>query len=147
MRRTPAVEVGARRARSIRRRPMRGDDDGYSVLEAAIVLPVVLVLTMLVIQYSLLWHARHVAQAAAQDGLRAARVFGATTAAGQTAAAGYLQQVAPNLLTRARVDSTSTPALVTVRVRADVLSLLSFGSFTVDEIATGPRERFVAPAG
>jgi hypothetical protein len=48
------------------------------VLEAVIVLPAMIVLAMLVIQYALLWHGRHVAQAAAQTGLRVARGFEAT---------------------------------------------------------------------
>jgi Flp pilus assembly protein TadG len=117
------------------------------VLEAAIVLPVIIVLTVLVIQYALLWHGRHVAQAAAQDGLQAASAYSAAPAAGQTAAAAYLAQVAPRLLHSPGVTVSATATTVTVTVHAEVMSLLAFGRFGVTEHAAGPRELFVTPAG
>jgi Flp pilus assembly protein TadG len=120
-------------------------DDGYSVVEATITLPIVIVLTMLVVQYALLWHGRNVAEAAAQDGLRRARAYQATAAMGKQAALDYLSQVAPKLLTSKHVDAARTASTVTVRVRAHVSTILGFGSFTVDESAAGPVERFVAP--
>ena len=126
----------------VRRRTAR--DGGYSVVEAAITLPVMLVLIMLVIQYALLWHGRHVAEAAARDGLRAARAWEATPAAARREASDYLRQVAPNLLRNRAVVVTATATDVRVEVRADVLPLLSFGSFPVHEAASGPRERFTA---
>ena len=115
------------------------------MLEAAIVLPVMIVLTMLVVQYALVWHGRHVAEAAAQDGLRAATAYQSTPTAGQTAAAQYLAQVAPHLLQHPNVTTSGTATTVTVTVHADVLSLLAFGRFSVTEHAAGPREQFVAP--
>ena len=124
------------------RRHTRGDG-GYSVLEAAITLPVMLVLIMLVIQYALLWHGRHVAEAAARDGLRAARAWQATPADGEREGSTYMRQVAPNLLQHRHVVVTATADDVRVEVSAEVLPLLSFGSFPVREAASGPRERFI----
>jgi hypothetical protein len=115
------------------------------VLEAAIVLPVIVFLTMLVIQYALLWHGRHVAEAAAREGLRAAGAYRSTPSTGQAAAADYLRQVAPNLLQRPSVTVSGAAASVTVSVHADVLSLLGFAQLSVSETATGPVEQFVAP--
>jgi Flp pilus assembly protein TadG len=123
----------------------RRDDDGSAVLETAIVLPAMILLTMLVIQYALVWHARHVAQAAAQEGLRAASSYQVTPADGRTAALTYLRNVAPHLLTSPDVHTTSTGTTMTVTIHADALPLLSFGRFPLTEHATGPRERFVAP--
>jgi hypothetical protein len=120
-------------------------DGGYSVLEAVIVLPAMILFAMLVIQYALLWHGRHVAQAAAQSGLRVARGFEAAPQAGDTAARNYLADVAPNLLQAPTVRTTQTATTTTVTVQAKVLSLMSFGDFSVTQVASGPRELFVTP--
>jgi Flp pilus assembly protein TadG len=129
--------------RHVRRGAGRGRDDGYSLVEAVITLPVMIVLTMFVVQYALLWHGRNVAEAAAQDGLRTARSYQGTAALGQRAALDYLKQVAPKLLTSPRVQVDRTPTTVTVHVRAHVLSLLGFARLDVTEAASGPVERFV----
>ena len=134
---------GAGRGRAVRRGRLRCDA-GYSVLETAITFPVLLLLVMLVVQYALLWHGRHVAEAAAQGGLRSARTFGATAGLGERDALSYLRQVAPHLLNRPEVQVDRTPTTVTVRVRAQVLSIVPLG-LTVEETAAGPVERFVGP--
>jgi len=128
---------------SVRRR-VHGER-GYSIVEAVITVPVMLGLTMLVVQSALLWHGRHVAEAAAQDGLRAARGFGATAAMGERDATDYLGQVAPRLLLQPSVEADRTATVVTVRVRARVLSVVPFGGFDIEETVAGPVERFVGP--
>jgi Flp pilus assembly protein TadG len=135
------ISQGKRRCCTSHRRARA--DDGYSVVEASITLPVLILLTMLVVQWALVWHGRHVAEAAAHDGLRAARGYQATAASGQNAAEDYLQAVAPRLLTSPRVDVTRTAVTVTVRVHANVLSVLPGNGFGVDETASAPVERFV----
>jgi Flp pilus assembly protein TadG len=133
-----------------RRRAAQGDA-GYSIVEAAIVLPVVVLLSMLVVQWALIWHGRHVAEAAAQTGLRTARGYQATAGAGEQAATGYLSAVAPNLLTAPSVEVTRTPTTATVRVHARVLAVIPglsavvSGGVDIEETASGPIERFVAP--
>jgi Flp pilus assembly protein TadG len=111
-------------------------------VEAAITVPVLILLTMLVVQWALIWHGRHVAEAAAQDGLRTARGYQSTAASGRAAAESYLQAVAPRLLTSPRVDVSRTTTTVVVRVHAGVLSVLPGGTFDVQESASGPVERF-----
>ncbi len=137
---------GIRRTAGRRRGPVaaRSNVAGYSTIESAVTIPVVILFTMLVVQYALLWHGRHVAAAAAQDGLRAARAYQASAADGQAAATGYLTQVAPNLLRAPQVLSSRGAASVVVQVRAGVLSVVPFGQFEVSSTATGPVERFVA---
>lgn len=139
-------DVGAP-SRGLVRRALdrRRADDGYTVLEAALVLPVMVFLTMLVIQYALLWHGRHVAEAAAREGLQAASAYRSTPAAGQSAAAEYLHKVAPHLLQRPSVTASGAAGSVTVSVHAVVPSLLGFAQLSVTETATGPVERFAAP--
>ena len=122
---------------------LRGEA-GYSVVEVAITFPVLLLLVMLVVQFALLWHARHVAEAAAQAGLRSARGYTSTAELGQSDARSYLTQVAPRLLVAPTVDVRRTPTTVTVRVHAGVLSIVPLG-LGVDETAVGPVERYVGP--
>lgn len=119
-------------------------DGGYSIVEAAITLPVIIVMTMLVVQYALLWHGRHVAESAARDGLEAARGYEALPGAGQAAARGYLADVAPRLLTAPNVRVTRTPTTVRVLVTAHVVRVVPFGDYAVSESVQGPLERFIA---
>ena len=101
-------------------------------------------MVLLIVQYALLWHARHVAETAAREGLDAARAYQAPTGAGPDAARSYLRDVAPTLLTAPEVTLTRTATTVRVRIRAGVLRVIPIGTFTVDESVQGPIERFVA---
>ncbi|MBL8932805.1 MAG: pilus assembly protein [Kineosporiaceae bacterium] len=112
------------------------------MVETAITLPAVILFTMLVVQWALLWHGRHVAESAVQDGVRAARGYQATAADGQRSAQAYLQAVAPALLTAPRVEVSRTATMVTVRIQANVLAVIPGGSFQVTESATAPVERW-----
>ncbi len=143
----PPPRPGPGCARAVRRhRSGRGDPDrdrGYSTIEAVVTLPAVILFTMLVVQYALVWHGRHVAEAAAQDGLRAARGYRATAATGQVAATGYLTRVAPHLITGAAITTTRTPTTVTVSVRGQILSVVPLATFSTQTTISGPVERFV----
>ncbi len=117
-------------------------DHGFGTLEAVIVIPVVVILTMIVVQYVMLYHARNVAEAAARDGLRVARGYQASAAQGQAAAEQYLANVAPKLLAKRHCDVQRGAANVVIVCHADVASVVPFGSFSVSEQATGPIETF-----
>lgn len=139
-----------REGRGHRRLAPRRDDAGYSIVEAVITLPVLLLLVMIVIQQTMVWHGRHVAEAAAQTGLRSGRAYQATAAAGQAAAEDYIRRVAPTLLTSPSVTAQRNAATVTVTVRAHIpavlpIALLPGSSLDVTETAAGPVERFTAP--
>lgn len=129
----------ARRRRAVHAQP----DRGYSVLEAAITLPAMFFLTMFVVQWAILWHARNVAQAAAQEGLRTARGYESSAEAGRADAASFLAQVAPNAMPGATVTVDRSATSVTVKVHSSVMSVVPFGDFSVDESATGPVELYV----
>ena len=122
---------------------MRGDD-GYSVVEAALTIPVLLFFWMLAVQAALLWHGRHVAESAARDGLEAARGYQARDQAGQEAAFGYLRDVAPHLLQRPAVTVNGTNSAVRVTVRARIMPVIPGIEFEVSESAEGPIERFIS---
>lgn len=121
----------------------RSGDAGYSVLEAAIVLPIVFFLIMLIVQWAVVWHARSVTEAAAQEGLRTAEQYQATAAQGHADTVSYLSQVAPHSLPDPQVTVTRTARTATVTVSARVASVIPFGHFTVSETASGPVETYV----
>ena len=118
-------------------------DDGFSTLEAVVVIPVVVLLTMLVIQFVMLWHARNVSEAAAQDAARVARGYQRSAAEGQTAGMQYLDKVAGKMLDHYTVDVQRTATTVTVTVHASVSSVVPFGTYTVTETASAPVESYV----
>ena len=119
-----------------------GADRGSTVAEAVIIVPVIILLTLVVVQFVLVWHGRHLAQAAAQTAARAAATYQGTAEDGRADAEAYLAQVAPSLLPGRDVQVTRDAGTVTVTVHADVLTVIPFGGFTVDERATAPVEAF-----
>ena len=128
----------------MRRRSLRSAPDrGYSVIEAAITLPVVFFMLMIIVQWAVVWHSRSIAQAAAQEALRSAQSYQSSAAAGQADGNNYLSQVAPHALGSGCVTVTRDAATVTVHVRCKVLSVIPFGDFSVDETITGPVEAYV----
>lgn len=119
-----------------------GDGDGFSTLEAVIVIPVLVIVTMLAVQFAMLYHGRNVASAAARDGLRVARAYQATGPQGAADCTQYLDVVAGKMLSEPTCTATRTATTVTVTVHATVMSVVPFGSYHVDETATGPVEAF-----
>lgn len=122
----------------------RGNGDfGYSVLEAAITVPLIFFLLMAIVQWAVVWHARSVADAAAQEGLRSAEAYQSTAASGQDAAQNFLAQTAPHALRGATVTVTRSGTTVTVHVHAPVMAVIPFGNYSVDSTVSGPIERYV----
>jgi len=106
-----------------------------------------ILLTMLVLQFAMLWHGKHVAAAVAQTGVQGAAGYRSSAAEGQAQAEGYLADVAPNLLRDATVTVDRGTGTVTARVSARIPSVLPFTDFDVQETVTGPVERFSSGAG
>lgn len=121
----------------------RGERDrGFSTLEAVVVIPAAVIITMLVIQYVMLWHARNVTEAAAQDALRVARGYQAQAEQGQAAGTEYLHNTAGRLLDEVTVTVHRAGQIVTVHVHGTVTSVVPFGTYHVDEYASGPVEKY-----
>lgn len=117
---------------------------GYSVLEVAIVLPVVFLLTMTLVQWAIVWHARSVAEAAAQEGLRTTQGYQSTAEAGRADTLTYLNAVAGKSLPHPQITVTRDATSATVTVDATVASVIPFGHFHIRETATGPVETYTA---
>lgn len=124
------------------RRTLADRNRGSSTVEAVITIPVIVVFTLLVIQFALMWNARHTAQAAAQLAARSAATYESTAGIGQADAEDYLSRIAPNLLSGRSVQVHRGADAVTVTVTASVPTVIPFASFTVDEQASAPIEAF-----
>lgn len=120
---------------------MRGDG-GITSTEIAVLMPVLLVLVLLPMQFALWWHAKQAADLAAEEGVDAAQVVEVSDVEGQARAgvssvlseAGNLRDVTVS------VSTTSSSVIVEVRGTLDYSII---GTFTVTARAEGPLEQFV----
>lgn len=135
-------KIRARTHDAVSSHPTLGDDGGFGAVEAVIVIPVLVLLTMLSVQFAIVWHSRHIADAAARDGVRVARGYEATSSQGMRRCVKHLDDVAGNMLDARACSVERGNGTVSVQVHASVVSVLPFGSFSVDEVASGPIERF-----
>jgi hypothetical protein len=134
----------------MRTRSLRGEHG--SVTELVVVFPFVMFLLLLVIQFALWYHATHVAQSAAQEGARVARL---AVAPGGGQAADDVQLSAGEKRARDflagmgafdnKVVSGSRDANVaSVKVTGTAPSLVPGFTLTISEHSEGPVERFRA---
>jgi hypothetical protein len=132
---------------TIRRRcvPSRDADRdlGSVTLGVAAVFPACLALVLLVVQAALIAHARDIAEAGAQEGLRQARLYNGTAELGRRAAHDFLGQTGDGLLTAVTVDATRDSDRARVEVRGRALTLMPGIHLRVRGVAAGPVERFV----
>jgi Flp pilus assembly protein TadG len=122
-------------------RVVRGDRGAVSA-ELVIATPLLLLMVMAIVQFALWSHATHIAQAAAAQGLAAARAQDAPLAQGDTAAQGLLDQLGRGPLTNARVEATRSGDAVVIRVRGQASAVIPLLYLPVHAEATGPVERF-----
>ena len=133
--------VRGRRTSGVARRQLSGERGAASV-ELAGTFPVVLLLVMTLIQAALWFYARSVALGAAQEGAREGRVQPASTARAQSAAEGFLDQTAEDLLTGRDVTVAGSPSSIEVTVTGTSISLFpGLSGWAVTQSAVGPVER------
>lgn len=118
---------------------------GEAMTQTVIVAPVLFLLIMTIIEFALVAHAQNVAEAAAQEGVAAARQFDADQSAGVTNATDALSSLGPDMLTERNVRVTRSPTTVTVTVSGEALSLVPGLHPHISETSSGPIERYVAP--
>jgi hypothetical protein len=128
--------VGARRLR----------DEGSVTLETVIAVPLLLTAILLTLHAALWFHARNIALASAQEGVRVARAYGATTD-GTGTALNFARSTGDGFLLSPTADTTgSTATTAAVRVTGQSISLIPFVPTNVTQTARGPRERFTTPS-
>lgn len=142
----------SRRPRDGQRRPPRRrlpgrPDRGAATLELVVLFPVVLLITFGVIEGALWYHARNVALAAAEEGVRAATGNGATLADGVAEARSFAQEAgADGVLSGISVSADGGEASVTITVEGSSQSLFpGWSGHQVSQTASGPVERFTGP--
>lgn len=108
-----------------------------------LVISVVMVVFLVLLQYTARMHAYRVAEAAAQQGLIVVAAYDGSAAEGRATALDYLAQLGPQTIGSTTVTSTRTGQQATVVVTGEVPALVPGLSIQVTAKATGPIERFV----
>jgi hypothetical protein len=126
----------------------RGGDRGMATLPYLIAFAFVLLVSGTAMQGALWFSARNAALAAAQEGLRVARAENGTLGAGRAAARDFASEVAAGQLLSPGVQvSTTADQTVVVRVAGVVPSFVPGLTVRVEQVARGPKERWVPPTG
>lgn len=127
----------------------RQDQRGASALETVLIAPVLLLALMTIVQFGLYFHAKNVAEQAAQEGAAAARSFDGTEADAKATTEDYLAALGVRTLQRRSVAVNRGPESASVTVRGTALSLIPIPGLTlrVEVTASGPVERYVPPVG
>jgi Flp pilus assembly protein TadG len=114
---------------------------GSVSVELVVATPLMLLLTMSVVQFALWAHATHIAQAAANAGVQAARAYTSTAQAGRDDATTILDQLAGTVLTGTHVDASRDATTATVTVTGQAVAVLPGLHLPVRVSVTAPRER------
>lgn len=126
---------------------MWAEQRGSVSAELVITVPVLLLMLLLIAQFTLFAHATHIAQAAASQALAAARVHGATPIEGEATARGVLAQLGSGPLRNPHLTVTRGPQQCTVEITGDTLSVVPLLVLPVRAHAAGPTERVTTGAG
>jgi hypothetical protein len=130
----------------MRRRPTA--DKGSITLETVIAFPIAMLAVLLTINAALWYHARNTALAAAQEGVRASRAYGANLSQANATAMSFAQTTGDGILLGPSVDTGGSSATtIVVRVRGEAVSLIPGLHLGISQIARGPVERFTVPTG
>lgn len=130
-----ACEGPPRRSRS---RGERGD----ATVEMVIVVPVLIFLIMCIVQFGLWMHASRIADAAARDGVAAARLDGAAGNTSGDAARRTLDRLADGLILGSHVSASRDADRVSVNVTGSVRAVIPGIELPVTGWADGSIERF-----
>ena len=119
----------------------RADEGGMIASELAILMPALLLLIMLAVQFGLWSHASQLARAAADEAAYTAALPGSTPATGQAAAAGLLAQAGN--LTDIRIDIDRNGEVVLATVTGVAPQVVPGFRWSVSATAAAASERFI----
>jgi Flp pilus assembly protein TadG len=113
-------------------------------MEWALLTPVLILVILLVVQFTMVYHARHVALAAARSGARVARsdTTGAWKAKAESTAKDSVTKVGPGLLPDVTAVASGDNNNRYVEVSGTAVAIVPFMRFTVNQRAGGPIECF-----
>ena len=118
------------------------EEQGDATTELVLVTPVLLLLVAFVIQFALWYHAAHVAEAAAQEGARAARAFDGSAEAGRERAERFLAETGPGIVVTPEVTVRRDVTTARVEVHGRAPSVVPGMRLPVTATAESPTERF-----
>jgi Flp pilus assembly protein TadG len=123
------------------------DQRGVATIEMAVIFPVTLLIVFAIVQFGVWYHASDVAKAAAQEGVRAARVEGGSAQAGVDRANQILDENASGLIGGRRVVPFRDHNVARVEVTGTCTRVVPVPglSLPVHAVAESPVERFRAP--
>lgn len=129
-------------------RPLRGPrqdtgrgERGSSSVEFLLIAPLLVLVTMLVVQWAVRLQAERMVQAAAREGAVAAAGFHGTSDQGVATARAYLQDLDADL-EGVEVSASRGPRTARVEVHGQVLMLIPFVELTLTATAEQPVEVF-----
>jgi hypothetical protein len=117
---------------------------GFITTEVVLLMPVLLFLVMLVVQFGLWLHAQHVAQAAADEGLRDARTVSVSLADARSHASAFLDQTASSIIQGRTLSIERDADTARVIVVGHAPSVVPGFELEVRAVAAAPVERFRA---
>ena len=97
---------------------------GAATTELVVATPLLLLLVLLVVQFAMWEHAIHIADAAAQEGARAARLEGGTAADGAARARDFLAQLSPTILVHPQVTARRTTDTAQVEITGQAMAVV-----------------------
>lgn len=115
---------------------------GAATTELVIATPLFLMLLMLIVQFALWQHANHVAESAAQEGARAARLDGGTISEGQATAQSFIDQLGRSVITSPQITATQNAQVVRVEVLGTAENVVPFLQLPVKGTSESSREVF-----
>ncbi len=118
-----------------------GGERGSVTVEMVVLMPVLLATLFGGVQAGVVFHARHIAIAAAQEGARTAAAYQASLPVGISTATTAAADWAGRTLTGVRVTGQRTATRVSITVQGSAISLLPGVSWPIEQTATLPVER------
>jgi len=127
----------------------RRSDRGANTLELALLTPILLLVILFVVQFALVFHARHVALAAAQAAARVAREqrTGDWQSAARSEGIEYVNKIGPQLLTKVEAVPDGDASQRGVTVGGYAVPVVPFFKFHVSEHSSGPIECYRPDVG
>lgn len=126
---------------------LRYDDCGAVSVQLVLVVPALLILSLLAVQFALVWHAQHLAQFTAQAALAASRVKDAGAADGHAEARSRLETLGGRVFTLPEITVHRSKTRASVRIEGRVLQVVPGLDLHASGAAAGTVERFTNPAG
>jgi hypothetical protein len=111
--------------------------------EIALAAPLLMLILLTIVQFALWSHATHMAQAAAAEGLAAARIDTGSAADGEASALTTIARLGDGSIREVAVHASRNQDQASVQVTGVAATVIPFLRLPVHAEAAGPVERFI----